>query len=101
MGGSVIGLLLSIDILARPLSTVMSVQVFGLFGPGLSNRESFVRDSQAQRNKVAISLLLTYCFRFASLLTLPLLPRQKADAQRRKKKWGGRNFYAITSVSLL
>ena len=50
---------------------------------------------------MASSFALSYVFSFASLGFLCLLPRQKEDAQRRKREWAHRPVYAIAIVLLL
>jgi len=99
--GLVHGLITTMELLAYPLSSAFSVQVFELFGPELSSRSSYVQDSEGFRWKVAFSALATYIFSLASLLLLPLLPQQKADAQKRKSEWGGCDLYAYATASLL
>jgi len=99
--GLVHGLIATLALVAAPLSSAFSVQVFQLFGPELSSRNSYVEDSETFRRTVALSALATYLFSLASLLLLPLLPQQKADTQRRKREWGGSSYYAYATVSLL
>lgn len=100
--GLVLGLTTSLELVAGQLAQVLSVQVFGgLFGPNLSIRRSYVLDSQAERQRVALSVLLSYGFCLATLLLLPLLPQHKADARKRKTEWGGHRVYAYVTAALL
>ena len=50
---------------------------------------------------MASSFALSYGFSFASLGFLYLLPRQKEEAQRRKREWAHRPMYAVAIVLLL
>ncbi|KAJ8602355.1 hypothetical protein CTAYLR_004242 [Chrysophaeum taylorii] len=99
--GIVYGLLTTMGNLGGPVSNAISNQIFGLFEPDLSDNRNYVRDAVSFRSVVAASYVVTYLFSAASLATLPLLPNQKEDAQRRKKDWPRRDAYAITSLVLV
>jgi Na+/melibiose symporter-like transporter len=93
--GLVAGILATVQSLGDPLSVVLSNQVFGLFKPGLSNRDNYIADTSSFRQTVGMSYALSYLFSFLSLSLLPLLPRQKAEAQQRKQEWPSKSRYAV------
>jgi len=72
---------------ASPLATVVSNQVYGLFSPSLSKLENYVADTPQFRSTVAWSYALTYATTLLSFGALPLIPKQKEDARRRKREW--------------
>eukprot|EP00441_Pelagodinium_beii_P002325 CAMPEP_0197706656 /NCGR_PEP_ID=MMETSP1338-20131121/127054_1 /TAXON_ID=43686 ORGANISM="Pelagodinium beii, Strain RCC1491" /NCGR_SAMPLE_ID=MMETSP1338 /ASSEMBLY_ACC=CAM_ASM_000754 /LENGTH=548 /DNA_ID=CAMNT_0043290569 /DNA_START=63 /DNA_END=1709 /DNA_ORIENTATION=- len=99
--GLVCGIILSVSYMADPFAKAVSVQVFSLFGSNLSNVMNFVEDSTAFRGEVALSYLLDMALNLSILLLLPLIPRQRADTQRRKSEWSRHMGYAIATVLLL
>ena len=50
---------------------------------------------------VAWSFLTQYAFALGSLITLPLLPDQKAETHRRKREWPKHTGYAVTTVTII
>ena len=72
---------------SQPLSVAVSNQVSSLFRPSLSKPENYAADTPSFRETVAWSYLLTYTVSIFGAFALPLIPRQKEAAQRRKKEW--------------
>ena len=99
--GIVYGLLTTTYNVGGPFASAISNQLFGLFEPKLSDPKNYVEDRPQFRNTVALSFAVTYAAAFLSLLTLPLLPRQKAEVQARKRDWPRRDVYAWASLSIL
>lgn len=99
--GILYGLLTTTGNLGYPVAQALSNQIFGLFKPALSNPRNYVEDEPSFRKVVAASYLLSYLFSFASLVTLPLLPSQKDEAQRRKREWGSRDAYAWWTIAII
>ena len=88
---------------AQRRSTLQAIsnQLFGLFSPSLSDSSNYIEDEPSFRREVAWSFAVSYFFAFLSLGLLPLLPRQKDEAQYRKHNWESRDAYAWTSVSII
>jgi len=97
----VLGLMGTIHQLSDPLGSVLSVQLFGLFKPDLSDIANFVKDTRDFRWVVAMSVLVSYGFSLMALVFLPLLPGNKADARTRKLEWSRRGCYAYITVTML
>jgi len=91
--GLVYGLLTTTNNLGGPLGNAIGNYLFGSFTPSLSDSDNYIADTPAFRNVVANSFVVSYAFAFAVLTMLPLMPRQKADAQLRKAEWPRRNVY--------
>eukprot|EP00927_Polykrikos_kofoidii_P063260 TRINITY_DN5807_c0_g1_i1.p1 TRINITY_DN5807_c0_g1~~TRINITY_DN5807_c0_g1_i1.p1 ORF type:complete len:569 (+),score=57.30 TRINITY_DN5807_c0_g1_i1:82-1788(+) len=100
-GGLVYGLLTTAVNIAKYTSPLISNQIFSLFQPSLSDAGNYIEDAPAFRNVVMWSYVLGYALTFASFVFLPLLPRQKADAQQRKRLWGHRLWYGVVSIVVL
>ncbi|CAE7943301.1 IIV3-029R [Symbiodinium necroappetens] len=79
---------------AIPFATVISNQVYGLFNPKLSSLENYILDTPQFRSTVAWSYVLTYSTSFLALALLPMIPWQKAEAQRRKREWSSNSVMA-------
>ena len=99
--GIVYGLLTTTYNLGSPFAQAISNQIFGLFSPSLSDSANYIEDKVSFRTEVAWSFVLSYLFAFLSLGLLPLLPRQKDEAQYRKHNWESRDAYAWTSVTIV
>ncbi|CAE7271052.1 unnamed protein product [Symbiodinium natans] len=99
--GLMAGLFTTISNVANPLGLLLGNQIFGLFQPALYDRDNFVEDTPAFRRTVAFSYGLTYAFILAPLLVLRLLPSQKSHAQRRKREWRHRCYYALLAAIVL
>uniref|UniRef100_A0A7S3JW41 Folate/biopterin transporter n=1 Tax=Aureoumbra lagunensis TaxID=44058 RepID=A0A7S3JW41_9STRA len=99
--GIVYGLLTTYNNLGAPVAQAISIQLFGTFKPSLSDPKNYLNDSTAFRNTVALSFVVSYAFAFTSLLTLPLLPDQKDDAQRRKRTAPSKDLYAWVALIIL
>ena len=80
------GLIGTVQHASLPIATALSNQIFGLFKPSLSLLENYVTDTPAFRSTVAWSYVLTYAASLLGMCALPLVPRQKADVQRRKRE---------------
>lgn len=97
----VIGVLKSISSIANPLAVLLSNQIFGSFHPSITERQNYIEDHPSFRLTVAETYLLSYALSLFCLFFLPLLPSQKADAQRRKRDWPYRRHYAIIGCVVL
>ena len=99
--GMVYGLLTTTANLGEPFGNAISNQLFGLFQPALSDSGNYIEDTGRFRSVVALSFVVSYLFSFLSLLALPLLPSQKAEAQRRKREWSENEGYMWFTIVLL
>ena len=103
--GLVYGLLTTTSNLGKSIPQAISNQLFGTFQPALSNSANYLAsrggDQPCFRRVVAWSVLVSYGFALASLLTLPLLPDQKAQAQQRKAQWPSHVGFAVASVMII
>lgn len=99
--GLVYGFLTTAHNLGLALATPVSNQVFTFFHPSLSDAANYIADTPRFRATVAKSYLLTYVFTILSFVALPLLPSQKAEAQRRKATWPSSLAFGAGSVLLL
>ncbi|CAK9040011.1 Ribulose-bisphosphate carboxylase [Durusdinium trenchii] len=97
----VMGLLTTISNIAGPFAALMSNQIDVLFQPSLTDRQNYIEDQVSFRQTVAASYLLAYVSTILSFATLPLLPWQKKEAQRRKQEWPHRRVYAIIACLVL
>ena len=71
------------------------------FLPSITERQNYIEDHPSFRLTVAETYLLSYALSLFCLFFLPLLPSQKADAQRRKRDWPYRRHYAIIGCVVL
>ena len=85
----------------NPLAVLLSNQIFGSFHPSITERQNYIEDHPSFRLTVAETYLLSYALSLFCLFFLPLLPSQKADAQRRKRDWPYRRHYAIIGCVVL
>ena len=103
--GLVYGLLTTMGNLGQAIPQAISNQLFGAFKPSLSDPANYIAarggDLPCFRRVVGLSFGVGYLFAFASLLTLPLLPDQKAQAQERKRNWEEHTGYAVATVLLI
>ncbi|CAE6942356.1 unnamed protein product [Symbiodinium sp. CCMP2592] len=97
----VAGLMNTIPAVGQQLSVLLSNQVFSMFTPDLAVRRNYVEDTPEFRWTVASSFLLSYTMSLLCFLTLPLLPRQKAQAQERKETWSRRPLFAFLATAIL
>jgi len=97
----VAGLMNTIAAVGHQLSVLLSNKVFSMFTPDLSIRRNYVEDAPEFRWTVASSFLLSYTMALLCFLTLPLLPRQKAQAQERKETWSRRPLFAFLATAML
>ncbi|CAE7267524.1 unnamed protein product [Symbiodinium natans] len=98
--GLCFGLIGTVQHASLPISTALSNQVFGLFKPSLSKLENYVTDTPAFRTTVALSFALAYGASLLGMCALPLVPRQKADVERRKKEWSPSSIMAILVLEI-
>eukprot|EP00978_Attheya_sp_CCMP212_P001667 scaffold3444_cov50-Attheya_sp.AAC.3 len=63
-----------------PLSFVIAYQFLALF-PDLNSQEGIASDTQSVRNQFIFLILLTEAINLSSLLSLPMLPRQKEETR--------------------
>ena len=99
--GLVYGLLTTTYNLGAPLGRAVGNQLYALFSPPLDDAQNYIDDTPAFRNTVAASYALSYGFAFLSLVSLLLLPSQKAEAQRRKKHWPRHPRYAAAIITMV
>ena len=103
--GLVYGLLSTISNLGKGMPSAISNEIFAAFHPALSDSANYIAarggDQLCFRRTVAWSFAVSYGFAFASLLTLPLMPDQKADAQRRMREWPHATCYAVCTLLLV
>jgi len=99
--GLTYGLFSTATNVGTPLATTISNAAFGAFRPSLSDSANYVKDSPSFRNLVALSYVLSYAFSFASLVLLPLMPNQKADAAHRKATRPRGKIFAVITISIL
>ena len=87
------------------MPSAISNEIFAAFHPALSDSANYIAarggDQLCFRRTVAWSFAVSYGFAFASLLTLPLMPDQKADAQRRMREWPHATCYAVCTLLLV
>lgn len=103
--GLIYGLLTTVSNCGKSLPNAFSNQLYGLFYPALSDSSNYIAarggDQQCFRVVVACSIAVGYAFSFASLITMPLLPNQKADAQHRLATWPHHTGYAVATCTLI
>jgi len=99
--GLVYGLLTTTYNLGSPFGRAVANTLYSSFTPSLDEPANYIADTPAFRSTVAGSFLLSYFFAFAAQLTLLLLPRQKEEAQRRKRQWARSDRYAAISISIV
>jgi len=99
--GLLAGLFMTISNVANPMGLLLGNQLFGLFTPSLAERQNYVEDAPSFRRAVAWSYVLTYTFSIVPLFLLPLLPRQKSNAQERKREWSQKSFFAVVAATVL
>ena len=103
--GLIYGLLSTVSNCGKALPTPISNQIFGAFYPALSNPANYIKDVGGDqpcfRRVVAYSVLTSYGFALASLLTMPLMPDQKAHAHQRMATWPHRTSYAVMTVVII
>ena len=83
-----------------PLSSVISYQMMALF-PKLNTQEEIEEDTPEVRNQFAALLLITLVINLSSLLSLPMLPRQKKETRDLVQKGDSSIFWARFTVSSL
>ena len=85
-----------------PLSAVISYQLLAFF-PSLNDQESVAKDTTEVRTEMATLQCLVILLNLSSLLTLPLLPRQKKDTRElvakgeRSSAWGKFVIISVTT----
>ena len=84
-----------------PLSTVISYQFMALF-PGINTQEGLATDTPEVRRDMALLILIVESINLSSLLSLPMLFRQKSEAKNMLEKGEESTFWAkFTIVSAL
>ena len=101
--GIVYGLLTTTYNLGSPFAQAISNQLFSVavFPSDLSDSANYIEDEPAFRREVGLSFAISYLFAFLALALLPLLPRQKDEAQYRKRNWDKHDAYAWISIGLI
>jgi len=99
--GFVYAVLSSSSNVGWPVANAISNQVFRSFRPSLSDVHNFIEDKPSFRVTVALSYLTGYGCAFMALGGLCFLPRQKQEAQERKKSWPRHWLYGVLTILLL
>ena len=90
---------------AISLPSAIGNPLFATFYPALSYSANYIAskggDTPCFRVVVAWSFGVGYAFALASLLTMPLMPNQKADAQARMATWPKHSAYALATITLV
>lgn len=76
-----------------PVSVVISYQLMAFF-PNLNTQEGLASDTPQVRKEFALLILVTEIVNLSSLLSLPMLPRQKKETQELVKKGETSVFWA-------
>jgi len=76
-----------------PLSFVIAYQVLAFF-PDLNSQEGLASDTPEVRNQFALLILVTEAINISSLLSLPMLPRQKEESRDLLKSGESSAFWA-------
>jgi hypothetical protein len=76
-----------------PISTVISFQFMAFF-PLLNTQEGLESDTLEVRNQFALLILIVELINLSSLLSLPMLPRQKTEMQELVAKGETSAFWA-------
>jgi len=76
-----------------PLSSVISYQFMAIL-PDLNTQEGLATDTKSVRNQFALLVLITEIINVTSLLSLPLLPRQKKETRELVAKGETSGFWA-------
>ncbi|RHY28238.1 hypothetical protein DYB32_006470 [Aphanomyces invadans] len=80
---STYALVSTMNLIAGPISTSLFKQIDASF---LAYKDDIAKDTREVRWEVAYCLMICYCARLFSIVTLILLPRQKKEAQELKLK---------------
>jgi hypothetical protein len=99
--GLVYGLLTTTYNLGQPVGRAVANQIFATFQPSLDDEANYIADTSTFRSTVAASFVLSYAFALGAQLSLLLLPRQREEAQHRKRTWPRRTRYAVITVVLV
>jgi uncharacterized membrane protein YgcG len=99
--GITYGILTTAANLGGPVANAIGNAIFGTFRPSLSDASNYVADTPHFRNVVALSYVISYCFTLLALVTLPLMPDQKADTRARKASRPRHRGFAYASIGLL
>jgi len=103
--GLVYGLLTTISNVGKSIPNALSNQLFATLRPALSDDANYIAvrggDQPCFRLVVALSFGISYAFALASLLTMPLMPDQKADCHHRIATWPHRTSYALVTVAIV
>jgi len=76
-----------------PLSVVISYQFMAFF-PALNTQDGLAVDTPGVRREFALLIVIVECINLTSLLSLPMLPRQKKEAQELVAKGETSAFWA-------
>ena len=76
-----------------PLSVVIAYQFLAFF-PDLNTQEGIAQDTPEIRNQFAFLVLLTEIINLSSLLSLPMLPRQKEETRELVNSGESSSFWA-------
>ncbi|KAL7529734.1 hypothetical protein ACHAWF_008284 [Thalassiosira exigua] len=84
-----------------PLSVVISYQFMALF-PVLNTQEGIATDTPEVRRSMALLILIVEAINLSSLLALPMLPRQKKEANKMMEEGEESVFWSVfTIISVL
>ncbi|ETL83534.1 hypothetical protein L917_16508, partial [Phytophthora nicotianae] len=96
--GAIYGLLTTVSNLGGPFALTLTKNVNAAFKV---YNEDILNDTDEVRRDVTITILISYVMKLLALLFLPLLPRQKAEAQALKRSGGSSRRMGVFTISYL
>ncbi|KAJ8577827.1 hypothetical protein ON010_g1376 [Phytophthora cinnamomi] len=96
--GAIYGLLTTVSNLGGPFALTLTKNVNAAFKV---YNEDILNDTLEVRRDVTITILISYVMKLLALLFLPLLPRQKAEAQALKRSGGSSRRMGAFTIAYL
>ncbi|KAI9987158.1 hypothetical protein PInf_023041 [Phytophthora infestans] len=96
--GAIYGLLTTVSNLGGPFALTLTKNVNAAFKV---YNEDILNDTNEVRRDVTITILISYVMKLLALLFLPLLPRQKAEAQALKRAGGSSRRMGVFTILYL
>ncbi|CAH0485841.1 unnamed protein product [Peronospora farinosa] len=96
--GAIYGLLTTVSNLGGPFALTLTKNVNASFKV---YNEDILNDTEEVRRDVTITILISYGMKLLALIFLPLLPRQKAEAQALKKSGGSSRRMGMFTIAYL
>ncbi|CAI5747019.1 unnamed protein product [Peronospora destructor] len=96
--GAIYGLLTTVSNLGGPFALTLTKNVNAAFKV---YNEDILNDTEEVRRDVTITILVSYVMKLLALFFLPLLPRQKAEAQALKKSGGSSHRMGMFTIAYL